>query len=317
MLTVNKASTITMKSESPAAAPGTLAEVETIISKWCRSSSLPLAGVKVFRVSREGTPTEYLNFEVPLGPEITVTTKDRVLRVQSRRKKLELDLQNFKIDTRLQNQRLYLYIAPRVWSPVPNFMTALSGTAATKHPAFQARVLRAFQAVEEDLAAPALNDVLSAPNDFTAVIQALNSSFVLPVLEKENPILAAKLRGQQRKVEILKEAGNGLNVEDVATLLGISRQAVDKRRKNNKLLAVSGGGRGYLYPGFQFSDGKTVPGLELVLEEMTSLDPWMQLIFFTSPSERLGGKTPIASLSHGPIDTIRQAARMFGEQGAV
>ena len=90
-----------------------------------------------------------------------------------------------------------------------------------------------------------------------------------------------------------------MSSEKVAEVLQISRQAVDKRRAANQLLALTQGRRGYSYPSFQFEDGKTLPGVELILTELSALDPWMQLRFFTSPHERLAGEDAARSASKG------------------
>jgi hypothetical protein len=100
-------------------------------------------------------------------------------------------------------------------------------------------------------------------------------------------------------------------------VLGISRQAVDKRRSSNQLLALTQGKRGYSYPSFQFEDGKTIRGLEEILAKVKSLDPWMQMVFFTSPNERLGGEPPIESLQKGLVEEVTRAASGYGEQGAL
>src|SRR2546423_15347673 len=107
---------------------------------------------------------------------------------------------------------------------------------------------------------------------------------------------------------MLEVSGGALSSEQVAEVLGISRQAVDKRRSSNQLLALTQGRRGYSYPGFQFEDGKTIRALEDVLAQLKSLDPWMQMVFFTSANERLGGKTPIKSLQKGFVEKVTQAA---------
>lgn len=49
---------------------------------------------------------------------------------------------------------------------------------------------------------------------------------------------------------------------------------------------------------------------------MKGLDGWMQLVFFTSPNEKLEGKTPIESLHQGLASKVGVAST-FGEQGAV
>lgn len=116
---------------------------------------------------------------------------------------------------------------------------------------------------------------------------------------------------------MLEVSGGALSSEQVAEVLGISRQAVDKRRSSNQLLALTQGRRGYSYPSFQFEDGKTIRGLEEVLAQLKSLDPWMQMVFFTSPNERLGRKTPIESLQKGLLEEVTRAASGYGEQGAL
>jgi hypothetical protein len=116
---------------------------------------------------------------------------------------------------------------------------------------------------------------------------------------------------------MLKKAEGVLSSGKVAELLKLSRQAVDKRRAADQLLALTQGRRGYSYPSFQFEDGKTLDGLEEVLRNLSALDPWMQLRFFTSPHERLGNKTPIEALRSGRVNDVVRAASGYGEQGAM
>ena len=98
--------------------------------------------------------------------------------------------------------------------------------------------------------------------------------------------------------------------------MGITRQAVDKRRAQNQLVALTQGKRGYSYPCFQFEDGKTLRGLEVVLQELKAFDPWMQLAFFVNPNDRLSGITPSAALRTGNRSDVPRAARSYSEHGA-
>ncbi len=86
-------------------------------------------------------------------------------------------------------------------------------------------------------------------------------------------MLAARLRGFERKREMLEIAGGALTVDQVSDLLGMSRQAFNKRRAANQLLGLTQAKRGYTYPAFQFEDGKTVSDLSEVLAELKQLDP--------------------------------------------
>jgi hypothetical protein len=147
-------------------------------------------------------------------------------------------------------------------------------------------------------------------------VEALSSAPETTQLVADDPFIAAKFRGLKRKQQMLEAAGGALTSEQVAEVLGISRQAVDKRRAAAQLLALTQGRRGYSYPSFQFEDGKPITGLEEVLAELRDLDPWMQMVFFTSPNERLGDKTPLERLKKGLVSDVKAAATGFGDQGA-
>jgi len=60
-------------------------------------------------------------------------------------------------------------------------------------------------------------------------------------------------RGAAIKQELLASGGGGLTSSQVSSVLGITRQAVDKRRIRHALLAVPNGSGEYVYPACQFS----------------------------------------------------------------
>jgi hypothetical protein len=187
---------------------------------------------------------------------------------------------------------------------------------ATKHPGFYARILRAYQRLENDLPAALIDEATAAPTDYLAAVEALSAAPEISQLFADDPFIAAKFRGLKRKQQMLEAAGGALTSEQVAEVLGISRQAVDKRRAANQLLALTQGRRGYSYPSFQFEDGKTIAGLEEVLGQLSDLDPWMQMVFLTTSNERLGEQTPLEKLKKGLADEVKSVASGFGEQGA-
>jgi hypothetical protein len=230
---------------------------------------------------------------------------------------LKLNLDRFLISTEVEGDKFWLNIEP---DPEPEhrfLFWALREIAETKHPAFQSRILRAFINLEENLPGTTIEQATGAPTDFLVALEALSSAPGTSQLIADDPLLAARIRGLKRKKLMLEVSGGALSSEQVAEVLGISRQAVDKRRSSNQLLALTQGRRGYSYPSFQFEDGKTISGLEEVLGQLRSLDPWMQMVFFTSPNERLGGKTPIESLQKGLVEDVMHAAGGYGEQGAL
>ena len=102
----------------------------------------------------------------------------------------------------------------------------------------------------------------------------------------------------------------------VARHLGITRQGVDRRRRANKLLAVTFGKRGYIYPSWQFSQDGVLEGFESVMGGLSAHDSWSQVIFFLSPNARLQGRLPLQALRARAVDDVRAAAVAFGEHGA-
>jgi len=107
-----------------------------------------------------------------------------------------------------------------------------------------------------------------------------------------------------------------LKGEKVAEVLGISRQAVDKRRRQGRLIGLTQGRRGYAYPVWQFEGGKTLANLEKVLDRLQDHDPWMQLAFFLNTNARLNGSSPLDLLRSGIVEPVLEAAASYGEQGA-
>ena len=134
--------------------------------------------------------------------------------------------------------------------------------------------------------------------------------------EETDPLLKAKLKGLEVKQQLLCQYGESLNSQEVANLLCMTRQAVDKRRNNNKLLGLSLGKRGYRYPVWQFERGGVLPGWESVLTALIEISPWGKLQFVLSGDIRLEGKTPLECLQIGEIEKVIAAAKAYGQQVA-
>ena len=185
------------------------------------------------------------------------------------------------------------------------------------------------------LKSPAQGELVRAVVDATAnlppkeleleggrVLNVLLERLADRVLPTSDPLAMARFRGVIAMRELLSAEGGALAASDVAQLLGISRQAVDKRRKLGQLLAVEVPKRGLLYPAWQFTDaGAPLPGLLDVLKVLGSHDAWAQARFFLSGNDWLEGKRPLDVLRVGGVDQVLvdrvlAAARVFGEHGA-
>ncbi len=195
---------------------------------------------------------------------------------------------------------------------------AAAGTTPVRT-AFAARGLRAIARLLEQTDERALADAAGAPSDYAALLQLLAQPEVISDLgevDPDDPLWPARIAGLRARDEIIRAEGGTLSADQLARLLGISRQAVDHRRRKGKLLALTLGRRGYAYPAWQVVDGRTIDGLDTVLTELRNFDPWTQAAFMLSPNTWLDDETPLDELRRGHLDRIRQAASVYGEQVA-
>jgi len=180
---------------------------------------------------------------------------------------------------------------------------------------FLQRAIRALTTIAEGVP---LAGVTAAPSDYDLLLELLRQPEVKQILPSSDPLAAAKLRGLLMKRELLTKEGGVVNSEEAAQILGISRQAVDKRRNAHKLIALPMG-RSYVYPVWQFDSSRAVvlPGLEAVLHKLGIQEPWMQTAWFLADNARLEGQSPLIALREGQLQAVRIAASLYGEQGAV
>lgn len=294
--------------------PDTLDQVRSAISDWLgdvsKGKGLPVSFARTPKSSNR-----LCFFSKPVSG-LKLELKQQSVLIQVKNRRLCVNLENFVVSTAFEGQTLCLSIERNPNAEYRFLDSALRQAAATKHPAFVSRVLRVVKNLEEDLPATKIDEATAAPTDYEVIVDALSASPAVGQSLSDDPVAAAKLRGLKRKLQLIEQGGGTLTSEQVAELLGITRQAVDKRRAANQLLALTQGKRGYSYPSFQFEEGNTLKGLEEALEQLTGLDPWMKLVFFVSPNDRLEGKTPIDVLRGGHSRDVIRAAGGYGEQGA-
>jgi hypothetical protein len=293
--------------------PKTLDEIQASIRKHLGD---PGAKKPSYSFDRPSKTSNRLCFVSHATSDVRYEIEPDLLQIVAKSWRLHLNLESFFVRTEFAKDKFCLWIESHPDADHRHFITVLRELTTTKHPAFYSRVLRAFRRLENDLPSTLIDDATAAPSDYLVAVEALTSASETTQLIVEDPFIAAKFRGLKRKQQMLETAGGALTSEQVAEILGISRQAVDKRRAATQLLALTQGRRGYSYPSFQFEDGRPITGLEEVLAELKELDPWMQMVFFTSPNERLGDKTPLERLKKGLVSEVRAAATGFGEQGA-
>ncbi len=182
---------------------------------------------------------------------------------------------------------------------------------------FLERGIRGLVSLTLSMESNAVEAAVAETNDLEVLIRGLESKAGLRLARRIDPLAAARVRGLQMKRELLERAGGTLQPREVAELLGMSRQAVGKRRRAGKLIAVQTGRRGYEYPACQFEDTGAIDNLEEVLGAFADdIDAWMQLAFLINPNESLGGESPLDLLRRGELGAVARAARTHGEHGA-
>ena len=157
-----------------------------------------------------------------------------------------------------------------------------------------------------------LVDITAANSNYEVLLAALQTPEALSLLNKHDPLAKAKLRGLKLKQQLIEAEGGCASSEEIADMLGISRQAINQRRQRGKLIGLSRGKGKYVYPLWQFTDtGKTLAGLETVLEQLLRVDPWTQITFFLNPNLRLENKTPLEMLRMGEVEPVVMSAAAF------
>jgi hypothetical protein len=192
-----------------------------------------------------------------------------------------------------------------------------------KHPesvSLYAKFLPVINRIALSLSPEDSTAVLAQQRPLFSLLNALERTGVLdfPVLEEE---LHKKFKALEMKEEMLERAGGTIGVNQVLDILGLStRQGVNKRRQNGKLIAIELGNHGYQYPLCQLDEsrGGTVDGLEEVLKQLDPVDsPWMALQFLVRGNPRFNGKPPIELLRKGEVEPVVKAAKAHGEHGSV
>lgn len=214
------------------------------------------------------------------------------------------------------SQELQAAAAGSARSTVEATARLLRASAEPARSAFVARALDAVAQLAKELDTGELSDATGATSNYAVLLSALQRPGVVAALSESDPLAPARLRGVAARADILGSEGGTLSVEQVAEHLGITRQAVDKRRRAGRLLALSTGRRGYAYPAWQFARVGVLEGFEDVLEDLREEDPWAQAVYFLGGNTYLDGVSPLAALRARDFKGVRRAARSYGEQGA-
>lgn len=161
-----------------------------------------------------------------------------------------------------------------------------------------------------------MKDRTALSRGIVSAIRTVQEAATDPLAEVDEPINAreaiaelalAETEAQAHREALLKDC---ISAATAAALTGRSRQAIERLRRTDRLLALRAGNQ-WLYPRWQFepdAPGGVLPGLEDVLRhlQMSSAGAATWLL---QPFERLGGAPPIQLLRRHLPGPVVQLAR--------
>ena len=173
--------------------------------------------------------------------------------------------------------------------------------------AFRRRAEHAVSLIAASASPEALARALEAPTDFGALASALGSTVLAGSALDLDPFADALARGTVERERFTLVAGDLLSAEQMGRVLGgITRQAVDKRRRARTLLAIQVAGD-WRYPAVQVNDdGKISPDLLVILAAANEagMSGWVVLDFLLAPDAALDGMAPIEAMRRGGLRSV-------------
>jgi hypothetical protein len=140
--------------------------------------------------------------------------------------------------------------------------------------------------------------------ELSRVVDDLRANGQSPETLGDPDVLAARMIGVVPQSSPWAELGPFYSTAGIARVLGgVSRQAVEERRRRRTILALRTADGVWVYPAFQL-DGRNrvVRGVADVLvrfRPQTPDDEWMVASFLAAPQPALGGRTIVDHLREG------------------
>ena len=135
--------------------------------------------------------------------------------------------------------------------------------------------------------------------------------------ERSDAMEAAIARGLVARKELELVEGGSISTDEMAKQMGIQRQAVDHKRKQNQLIAWRDAQGHWRFPRWQIDlkTAKPLKGLDWCLGALPE-DEWSRMLFFLSRNAGLPGRRrPLDLLRAGDVAPVVAAARRYGRHG--
>lgn len=201
--------------------------------------------------------------------------------------------------------------APRATELVLRFQTDPDSVQA----AFLRRAMSAIERITATAPSKALAAALAAPTGAGTLAQILSHpEFIGEAVADLDPLVPALARNVEHRGQLLRRAGGVLSAEEAGKIAGITRQAIDKRRRSNAILAVREGSD-WKYPACQFQDGEVLLGIAEVVRGLEGQGAWATLDFLLAPDSALDGRSPLEALRQGDLGAVERVVRANAGDG--
>ena len=256
--------------ESNTERPDSLEDVQRIVSHWIET--LPPHDSARIRLSRvSGTPKR-LRVSTAIHKNIKFEVTQNKVSLEAKNRRISLEVSDFVLTTEVDGTTFLVIFELKNTSRLKPLTRVIDSLSRTEHPVFFSRAFNALSSITNELSSQSVEELTASPTDFELLVNAVSATSTAAASTDGDPLIRAKLRGIEHRKRILEKLGGTLSAEQVSELVGISRQAVDRRRSQNQLIGLTQGKRGYAYPAFQFEDGKTLDGLKEVLDALSEHD---------------------------------------------
>ena len=130
---------------------------------------------------------------------------------------------------------------------------------------------------------------------------------------KIDPALAAAIaRGKIARKKMSLAEGGSISAAKAARLLGISVPKLIYRWRHHRLIGWPRG-KAVRFPAWQFRDGKSLPGIEEVLQILRSHDAWRILLYFLGNRRSLANERPLDLLRRGESEKVIRHATDYAQ----
>lgn len=156
-----------------------------------------------------------------------------------------------------------------------------------------------------EVAKPAIDPRVAAVRTFTEALEKEMLRLGVDLSDVDIPRLVRSLLRAVPKTdssELADRTGPFYDTSAMISWLGITRQALDKKVRNGRMLACMTSDRVRLYPVWQFADsGATLPHFTDVLRVLSqgTKDGWTIALWMVTKVEQLNGKSAVEWLSSG------------------